>query len=284
MFRSAMIGLLLPGVLLAGGHASAAEILYRIACPVVWPGPGGPDIPLTNAYERKHWEEGISPVNEADFFKGTGPGDVQVDCIYGKGGQDSPLRITMILPGYPVRCLYTYPLGDTRRVETCEVRSEADGTLGPVRWRIAEQIGPETAFLGFGLGKTPEEIRAAAATGGFFVAAGEDGRLAMTRGGDQLTARFDPATGRSVEIAWMLPADRAERAAFHNGLIFRFGYNYRIIDVPGLRATQDIWRSADDTIAVVTHAEAGNEKYRSLLLLKLEPGDPRHRKPAEVHP
>jgi hypothetical protein len=274
--------MLLSGLVLAGGEASAEE-LYRIACPLVWPGPGKPDIPVTYAEARKRWDEGINPANENDFFDGTGPGDVQVDCAYGDNPWESPLRITMILPGHPVRCWYPR-LGD-REMAVCEVRAEADGTLGPVLWRMAEQLGPQTTFLGFGLDRTAAELRATAKAGGFAVAEGEEGRLVLTRDQDQLVARLDPATSRSVEIAWMMRGDGAERTAFIHSLIFRFGYNFRIIDVPGQKAMQTIWRSADQTVAVVTHTfQTDSGEFRSVLLTKMGPDDPRRRKPVETHP
>lgn len=270
----AFLGAVLVGVGLPS-LAEGAEVFYKVACPAVWPGSGRDDFPLTYATQWKHWEESITPATKSGFFEGAGPGDIQMDCAYGKGGAQSPLRVTVVLPGRPQRC-HLQPFGAGMETAVCEVRPEADGSLGEVRWRVAEVIGDSTTFFGFGIGQSREQVFRAAERGDFFAEGETLSRMVMQRDDARLSAVIDPDTGRTTEIVREVPETEAGRKAFPDDIIFRFGFNFRREPFSplgaGLDAGKRIWRSPDGTVAVELRPELPRGLAGSLHLVRRKPG------------
>lgn len=259
--------------------AEGVELFYKISCPAVWPGPERGHFPLTYATQWKYWTESVDPTTEADFFDDTGPGDIQMDCAYGKGGQRSPMRVTLVLPGHPFRCALPTLYGN-RKISQCEVRAGADGSLGEVRWRVAERVGPSTTFFGFGIGQSREQVFRAAERGNFFAEGESLSRIIMQRDDAHLSAIIDPETGLTTEIIWKVPETEDGRNAFLDEVVFRFGFNYEEVVIarptPSSGISKTVWKGLGEDVAVELRPDLSRGIADSLHLVRLTSGGATH--------
>lgn len=264
-----LAGILSVACLASGAHA--VEPLYRVACPPLWPGPDGTKLPLSYANQWINWVQELGETDNETAVSGKGPGEVQMDCAYGKGGYNSPYRVTMILPGHPVRCYLEK--GHSTRSNTwtaeCETRPEEGGTLGPVSWRVAEQLGSNTTFFGFGLGQSAELIEAIARAGGFEVRR-VDGGISLRRGEENLFAVLAPGSGRTSEIIWQAPETDSGRLAFDRNLTFRFGLRRTWQPYKWLNANtsvdRTIWRDPTGAVTVELYPDPRGYAERAHLI------------------
>ena len=232
----------------------AAPAPYRIGCPETWPGPEQRGARLSYAFP---WFDHVFVFGPWDVTIDPPSLDTTIllDCAYGHpepktrfhGPQESPLRITVAVPGHVRRCG-----GDTvgRNVVKCETVPEFDGTIGPVKLYIAERITLATTLLGFGLRRTRDEVLATAASAGF--ACGEDRTTTevetpqtCTRGADRVTVHFK--NGRSAKVSQFGPSDTAEWSQLYQGIVFRFGLLRKYGDAP---KPAEIWQQPGSPAAI----------------------------------
>jgi hypothetical protein len=230
-----------------------------IECPPVWPGPDAPGAPRTFSVDWRNWRY-MTGANVYDTaLKGSGPGEVQLDCAYGRGGQMSRRRITMILPGHPQKCWGTKP-----REFFCEVGLEDDGTLGPVVWRMAEPITKAVALKGLRLGMTREEVLA----GGGVEADATDMVINLSRDGIKLQVHLDGQTGLVREVIQFSGVDNASIHQLDRDSIFRFGFNWNLEVLkffpPAGAISKNVWSAADNSMKVEYHPATLRDEPASL--------------------
>jgi len=214
-----------------GTEVSAAEPrrapLALITCPETWPGLDAPGLPVTHALPTSDFQVGGFPDDGYGYdWIGKGPGEVQMDCGYGSDGYKTTRRITVLVPGYPTRCEWHRKAGAKGTlVLGCQTAPGPDGFLGEVRWRMAEQVSLVTTLQGFGLRRTPEEIRATADGRGYAVAAasaeGPPRVFHLTRDGERLEVTF--TDGLSSLVIWLAPDGAPASKAFFDQAKLRFG-------------------------------------------------------------
>jgi len=224
------------GILIALSGLGAADDgpggRLRVECPASWP---GPDRQGTNLSYAGVWINGTS-LQGPDIPDELEPGEVELDCAYGRGGELSPLHITVVVPGADVRC--HEPKGRDLGF-WCNASATAGATA---RRYVAEPVTPATRLLGFGLGQRAADI--AARGDGFACEGGPEGPIVCRRGADEITVRF--ADGRASAMEWRRGSDEAFSDVYH-ALLLRFGL-FRDQHIPP--AHMETWQTPGQPVAL----------------------------------
>jgi len=204
--------------------AAAQDHLTKIRCPPTWPGPDRAGAPLTYAIGWYQYYAILGPGMDGIEAK-SGPGDIHLDCAYGPGMQEAPLRITVVVPGHPTHCAILKDRAGKWGPYGCETKVTPEEERRPTVWQMAEVIDRHTTLFGFGLDQSVAAIRATAVRQEFREEESPSKDiLAFVRDTDRITVRFSPVNNGSREIIWIVPpdAERKTRAAYDISL--RFGY------------------------------------------------------------
>lgn len=204
--------------------AADAPTTLHVTCPDTWPGPERPGILLS--YSSAYFD--TSSAFGPDDSVVSPPYDTSalLDCAYGNVPHihaDSPLRITVAVPGHVHQCRSGRQINDTP--VWCDTRPEADGTLGPVRLYLAERVTIATTLMGFSLRSDRKDIATVASSAGFTCTEEAVGNERETfycvRNGQQVAIHM--RQGRSIELEVVGPADELDQARFYDDAVLRFG-------------------------------------------------------------
>ena len=224
--------------------AAEPEHLYKIACPAVWPGPEGP-LPLTGDNAWAEWKYETTSDGWNLNLTDTKADSIQLDCAYGGDYHDSWRRVTVKVPGLVRKCDSRKMPGTWRRQGplVCETRSDLNGGLGPVSWRIATPVSAALRLFGFGLDMSSQEIRETASREGYDVEGLADHLILSWQ-----RRRFDitmfAATDRPREIVF-ISDDYDEESK----TVFTFGFGFQEWPLrkipPNFSITKHVWFSPD---------------------------------------
>ena len=223
--------MLLPPPPLAATEVSKT---LRITCPEKWPGPArqGARLSWSTAYFDTDSELGPDDSDIPPPYQTS----TLLDCAYGTAPhihEDSPLRITVAVPGHARRCRPGWQMTDTP--VWCDTVPDADGSIGPIRLYVAERVTLATSLLGFRLRQGRDEIAAAASNAGFActdeVIGGDRAIVHCVREGQQAAIRL--RQGRSTKVQLSEPAPKPGQAPLADQVILRIGLRRTMGDEKG---------------------------------------------------
>ena len=249
--------------------AAETERLYKIACPITWPGPEGP-LPLTFNTVWVEWKyEADGDDAWVDDLSNTKPDTVQIDCAYGPQKRESGLRISLKVPGYAQKCNGEKTPGTWRRKlpTSCFTHPSPGEELGPVIWRIATPVNSALRLFSFGLGMTGPEIKELATKTGYDVQE-TPGKLILSRQDQQFIIIMNAITGNPHEITLTSTVyDSLDKVTFNFGLTYLIRTLRKITENRGY--SKYVWISPDKGVILEYWPSTRKDERPSLHLIDL---------------
>lgn len=233
--------------------AAADEGKYvRVGCPPVWPRPG-------HAGERLSYSNDWTDLSYATMEADADPviyqdRETELDCAYGARKHNSTLRLTLIVPGQPVRC---QPAPGKAFLKSCLVPPGPDGTVAPPQIWLAERLSYRTTLLGFGLRRSWAELAELATASSFACMDVREAVIRCARGRDAITVTFTDSLSSMVE--WTVTGEdgqtQDETIAMYRTTVLRFGLSGEGsgTDLDAIAWGSDWRMPPDDPVTVTLH-------------------------------